>query len=547
MSKHLLPLIPAGLAVVQVLPTPERVTILTQPLSATAACPDCGTMSSHLHSRYERTLGDLPWQGRPVVLRVQARRFRCRHPACPRQTFAERLGDIAAWVRRTGRLGALQHHLGLALGGRAGARLAERLSMPTSPDTLRRMLVRPARGGADPPIARVLAVDDWAWRRGHRYGTVLVDLERNRVVDLLPDRQADTLAAWLREHPGVEVIARDRAGAYADGARQGAPDAKQVTDRWHVLRNLGTAVQALADRHSAAARRAAQHAPDEQPTVAEMPLATLAPRKPTAAEPASQASLARRQARYEEPARLQADGMSISRIAVLLGAERQTVRRWLRLGHAPSWTKPRRGGVLDPYAAHLDRRWAEGCRNAAQLWRELADLGFTGRPTTVRAWAGRRRKGELAETRSVCGWDGDTDGAGAERVARQPPSAPRIARLLMADTDALPETERGFVARLLAEAPGLADAIAIAKRLNLLLRRKSEENLGKVLEDAAATQLAEFAASLRRDLAAMQAALDTPWTTSPAEGQINRIKTIKRSMYGRAGFQLLRARVLQAA
>ena len=197
-----------------------------------------------------------------------------------------------------------------------------------------------------------------------------------------------------------------------------------------------------------------------------------------------------------------------------------------------SWAKPRRGSVLDAYAAHLDRRWAEGCRNAAQLWRELASLGFTGRPTTVRAWAGRRRKGEP---------DGDMDGAGAERVARQPPSAPRIARLLMADTNTLPEAEWGFVARLLAEAPGLADAITIAKRLNLLLRRQSEESLGKVLEDAAATQLAEFVAGLRRDLAAVQAALDTPWTTSPAEGQINRIKTIKRSMYGRAGFQLLPA------
>jgi len=395
LSKRLLPLIPAGLAVVQVLPTPERVTILTHPLSATAACPDCGTMSSRLHSRYQRTLGDLPWQGRAVVLRVQARRFRCPHPACPRQTFAERLGDAAAaWVRRTGRLGALQHHLGQALGGRAGARLAERLSMPTSPDTLRRMLVRQARGGADPPTPRVLAVDDWAWRRGHRYGTVLVDLERNQVVDLLPDRQADTLATWLRAHRGVEVIARDRAGAYADGARQGAPDAVQVADRWHLLRNLGTAVQALADWHSAAARRAAQPALDEQPAVADIPLPTLAPREPTTAERTSQASLARRQARYEEAARLRADGMSISRIAVLLGAERQTVRRWLRLGHAPLWTKPRRGSVLDAYAAHLDRRWTEGCRNAAQLWRELAGLGFTGRPTTVRAWAGRRHKAE---------------------------------------------------------------------------------------------------------------------------------------------------------
>jgi len=194
--------------------------------------------------------------------------------------------------------------------------------------------------------------------------------------------------------------------------------------------------------------------------------------------------------------------------------------------------------VLDAYAAHLDRRWSEGCRNAAQLWRELTGLGFTGRPTTVRAWAGRRRRGEP---------DAAVDGVASQGAARQPPAAPRLARLLMADTDALPEAGRGFVARLLAEAPGLADAIAVAKRLNRLLRRKSEEELGKVLEDAAATQLVEFASGLKRDIAAVQAASDTPWTTSPAEGQINRIKTIKRSMYGRAGFDLLRARVLQAA
>ncbi len=194
--------------------------------------------------------------------------------------------------------------------------------------------------------------------------------------------------------------------------------------------------------------------------------------------------------------------------------------------------------MLDAHAAFLDRRWAEGCRNAAQLWRELVGLGFTGRPATVRAWARRRRKGEPATA---------ADTIGTHAVPWQPPSGSQTARLLMGDTDALPEAERAFVGRLLAEAPGLADAVAVAKRLNRLLRRESEESLDQVLDAAASTLLATFAAGLRRDLAAVQAALDTPWTTSPAEGQINRIKTIKRSMYGRAGFQLLRARVLDAA
>ncbi len=538
MSKRLLPLIPAGLTVVRVLPTPDRVTIVARPLAEAACCPDCGALSHRLHSRYERRLCDLTWQGRPVVLQVQARRFRCLAPSCPRQTFAERLADVAAVAaRRTERLGAVQRCLGLALGGCPGSRLAERLAMPVSADTLRRMVVRAADEAKPPETPRVLAVDDWAWRRGHRYGTILVDLERNDVVDLLPDRQAGTLAEWLRQHPGIEVIARDRAGAYADGARQGAPDAVQVADRWHMLRNLGDAMRALCDRYSAAARRAAKDAP------APMPSATEAepepkPARPTRAQRASAASLARRQVRYVEAARLRAAGVSISAIAAQLGAERKTIRRWLALGQAPTWSKPpRRGGVLSAYAAHLDRRWAEGCSNAALLWREVTGLGFTGAYTTVRGWA-RRRRAETART---------SDGQTRRRATGEPPSPRQVAKLLTAEPAAVPKDDQAFLEGLLAQVPALGEAAAIAKRLGRLLRREGGDSLDRILADAVSTPLAEFTAGLERDRAAVQAALDTPWTTSPAEGQINRVKAIKRSMYGRAGFPLLRARVLHAA
>ena len=534
MPTRVLPLIPAGLAVVEVVSTADHITIMSSPHQPSAICPVCAQVSQRLHSRYRRTVADLPWQGRPVALQVAARRFRCLNPSCARQTFAERLAGAPASARRTKRLGDLQGHLAHALGGEAGARLAERLAMPVSADTLLRMACAASNDREPPPTPRVLAVDDWAWRRGHRYGTALVDLERNTVVDLLPDRQADTLAQWLRQHPGVEIVARDRAGAYADGVRQGAPDAVQVADRWHLLRNLGDAVRAVTGRHHAAIRRAAQQA-GEQDSTSPQPAPAAEPDSPLPNAPArrSQASLARRQARYEDAARLHAAGASIARIAAQLGAERKTIRRWLRAGGPSLWRKPPRVGELAPYLGHLERRWAEGCRNAALLWRELIPLGFSGRPGTVRKWAGQRRK---AEPRPAAGL-----------AHGHSPSDREVARMLMADAETLSEAGRTFTSNLLAQVAGLAEGIAVAKRLDLLLRHESRESLAGVLDDAAGTLLADFAASIRRDLPAVQAALDLPWTTSPAEGQINRIKTIKRTMYGRAGFQLLRARVLHAA
>jgi transposase len=533
---RLLSFVPRALQVARVRPTPDFVTVEAGSRPRSAACPTCGSSSWRVHSHYLRKLRDLPSHGRPVTIHLAARRFRCLNATCARKTFAERLDDAVVYARRTKRLGDLQRHLALSLGGEAGARLAGRLAMPLSADTLVRMAASTPSGEEASSTPRVLAVDDWAWRRGHRYGTILVDLEHNQVVDLLPDRQAGTLAEWLRKHPGIEIVARDRAGAYADGVRQGAPDAVQVADRWHLLRNLGDAVRAVVQNQYVGVKRIARQIAEEA-VVPSVNMLAAAPdtAKPTAAERRSREAYARRQARYEEAAQLKAAGVSLKRIAALVGVERKTVRRWLRAAAAPRWLKLRRVGILGPYHDHLERRWKEGCRNAAQLSRELVALGFTGRPGTVRQWAGRRRKGEPQAMST----------AAMQAATAHALSARQIASMLMTD-DTLPEVEQTFVSRLLAQLPGLAECVAVAKRLNKLLRKRSKETLDEVLDDAGGTALKTFVASLRRDLNAVQAALDLPWTTSPAEGQISRLKMLKRTMYGRAGFALLRARVLHA-
>jgi hypothetical protein len=347
----LLSVLPCTLELNRVSPTPDHVTIEAALPRRMVNCPACGSPSRRLHSRYKRKLHDLPWQGRPATIQVAARRFRCLNTACARKTFAEPLASVAkVSARRTTRLGDLQRHVAFALGGEATARLTDRLAIPASPDTLLRMVATPMRSEMPPPTPTVLGVDDWAWRRGHRYGTILVDLERNEVVDLLPDRQAETLAHWLRQHPGIKVVARDRAGAYADGIRQGAPEAVQVSDRWHLLRNLGDAVRAVVDRHHGAIQRAAKQINKSQPGPAAIDATVLPVKiKVTAAQRRSQDAHARRRGRYEEAARLQAAGVSVSSIAASIGTERKTIRRWLRAGKAPLWTKPPRATTLTPH------------------------------------------------------------------------------------------------------------------------------------------------------------------------------------------------------
>jgi transposase len=294
-------------------------------------------------------------------------------------------------------------------------------------------------------------------------------------------------------------------------------------------------MQAVVDRHHALLRRAAKHVVDS--LLAATGNAESPPPRPTAAEIRRHAAYGRRQARYEEAAQLRSRGLSLRRIAELLGTERKVIRRWLRLGHAPLWRKQPRPTELDAYREYLEQRWAEGCRNAAQLWRELRERGFRGRPTTVRAWAGRRRKSEPPNARSRM----------VHAIAWELPSTRRTARLLTADPETLTAADQAFLTHLLEAAPEPAKAAAVAKRLSRLFRRESNERLTDILVAADKTLLAGVADSLRKDNSAVTAALNLPWTTSPVEGQINRLKMIKRTMFGRANLDLLRQRVLVAA
>ena len=294
--------------------TATALTAVAATIAPSAICPLCGKVSTHVHSRYVRSVADLPWRDIPFRLRLHVRRFFCDEPTCPRVTFAERLpGLVAPHARRTERFEAWVRSVGFALGGEAGTRLLRVLGLAsTSPATLLRH-VRRAPVATLPAAAkpRVVGIDDWCFRRGQRYGAIVVDLERRQVLDLLPDREAGTVATWLREHPTIEIVSRDRGATFAEGATQGAPHAVQVADRFHVLKNLMEAFQRVLGNEHAALHVAAQ-------VVAGSPLSAT-PRPLTAPErDAREQAQARRQSRYEVVHRLRDAGKTIREIATEL-------------------------------------------------------------------------------------------------------------------------------------------------------------------------------------------------------------------------------------
>ena len=493
---------------------------------ASATCCAVWDASRKIHSRYVRRLGDLPWDGVPVVIHLVTRRFFCVEPGCRRRVFTEPLpGTVARYGRRSCRSSEALRWLTLALGGRAGARLAERLGLLASRSTLLRELHhrRPATPLQAP---RVLGIDDWAWRKGHRYGTILCDLETRKVVDLLPDRDANTVApGGSGEHPGTEIISRDRGGIYAEAARRAAPQAVQVADRWHLLRNLSEALyRAIAPHHrlfsqAATASRAEEPAPS-----------------PTSVAPWSQRELqvqqANRQRRFERWEQVRElslkTGAPDQELARQLGIDHRTVKKF-RTAEVYPEAKPRvRESIVDDHASYLDRRLREGCRSSTRLWRELRKLGFQGQVNSVRYWLRQRRS---YRTRAA---------SPPQRPALRASPRQVVWLILKAAPSAKDMLEEAY-----RKSPEIGRVAELATSFFRMFKERSLQALSAWLEAARGTALAGFAAGLERDIDAVREALRMPWSQGHVEGQVHRLKLIKRQMYGRAGFELLRLRVLQ--
>lgn len=506
-----------------------------------SVCPICQQKAGRVHSHYHRTLADLPCTDLRVTLTLQVRRFFCDHPGCPRRIFTERLPGIAVpWARRTSRLADTQTQIGLLTGGSVGEQLSLTLRIPTGDDVLVRLIRR-----TKPPVAptpRVLGVDDWAFRKGHTYGTVLVDLETQQVVDLLPDRESETLAAWLKAHPGVEIISRDRAGAYAEGATKGAPQAQQVADRWHLLKNLGEALLKVLEEHARALKQLS--ATDPQPAIPTNDSSRPAAHAMTSQKmEIRQQRRARRYARYEEVRHLYRQGMSLQAIAAQIGLDRKTVRKYITAETFPERQPRARFSILEPYKAYLIQRWQQGGCNVRQLFREIRQQGYPGGLGVVSQFMAdlRRQNGLPPYTRMLTA-------NGQPLSLPSHPLTPRKATwLVLSRPETFQAEDLQIIDRLRAIHPEVEMAIDLAQSFAMLVRQHLDESLDPWLERAKTSSLAafrSFAAGIRRDYAAVRAALSLLWSNGQVEGQVNRLKFLKRQMYGRAKFDLLRMRVL---
>lgn len=520
-----------GFAVDEIRIGKSVISVSAEAVAECCSCPRCHRRSHRVHSRYVRTLKDLPVAGRRLRVTLTVRKWFCDNKRCRQRVFCERLpGFLDSYARSTRRMNEALCGIGHFTGAEAGARLAKLLSMPASGDTILRRLHRSGNAAITAP--RVIGVDDWAYRKGQTYGTIICDLERRCPIDLFPGRTSESLASWLRAHKGVRFVSRDRAGCYSRGIQDGAPAAVQVADRWHLLKNARDVLKRIADRchrETCQIRRFFQ-GKTGQPAFPQPPAA----RSGVSSVATVSTCEEHRRSNYQEVLRLHAAGMSQRKIAARIGLNRSTVAKYIASGGFPARPAKSRASAVDLHDDYLRQRWHDGCHNASQLYTELKAAGFRGSYYSVR--------------RHIQPWRQKMLPSQAPRKRLQAPSSSRIAWLLLTKNSSHSKEDRVLAAALRKASPTLKSAARILQDFVAIVRDRKMKQfaawLSQAIQPSQPAEVRRFAAALKSDKAAVEAALKHRWSNGQVEGQINRLKTIKRQMYGRASFELLRRRVL---
>ncbi len=535
--------------------TAKVLTLEIRTKSRWSKCPDCYQLSRRIHSSYVRTVRDLPMASFAVVLHVCVQRFFCDNGACPRCTFTERMpGRIEAYARRTNRMANSQCEVGFVTGGEAGSKLTRSLALPTSPDTIIRLVRHTVI--KESPTPKYLGIDDWALRKGHSYGTILVDLETHRPIDLLPDRAAETVKKWLLEHPGIEIISRDRSLAYIEAINAGAPQAIQVADRWHLLHNLVETIEKVLDHRYAVLQAAFRQICLATASPANVPetvpqghqeVRTGQEKPLTRAELQRQQIRAKHQAQFDEIRRLRnEEGLGIRAICRRLRVGKRKVPKSLANNEPPEYTRRKQKTILTPYWPYLEQRWAAGQRKGTALWKEIREMGFPGSYESMARELVRLRKKTPKEKQLSSAQKPIPQKVNPPEQVR-PFSTRQTAWLFVKKQTELEGKKARYLNQLLMNSEEFQRLHLLVQQFWEMVCERNPDQLLTWVSQAKTAGIAEmknFAQGLEKDFLAVRAALTYSWSNGPTECHNNRLKMIKRQMYGRAKFDLLRNRVL---
>jgi transposase len=518
----------------------------------TSKCPKCGTTSSSLHSHYTRTLQDLPVGGSSVTWTLQVRRFRCRKRKCAQHIFCERFTQgLNPYARTTSRVTKLFETTALHVGASPASSLMPDFGLTSSSSTLlRRAHQAIVPDVIDAPL-KIIGVDDFAFQKGRNYGTIIVNHENNKVVDLLPDRGASTLSAWLKSYPSIKIITRDRSFEYAKACTDGAPQAKQVLDRWHILKNLRDALEHVLERHRKVIAEVAQQFKN---TIG-VPVYRPSHKQSEHAK----AALEVRRERILRARALFVEYQSVARVAFELPCSRAFAAKAIKSQNLPELRNNARSkSLLEPWLPELEARFTSGVRNAKQFWRDLQAIGFRGSYERVHDWVRFRR--DCEETQQAASRTVTTNTALAVPAASTVTTTPEMKKarsfmprqlvwLLMLTNEKLCDQDRFVLKQLTERCVGLSKARCLALEFQRLMFEKDVSVLNAwftAMRSSDLPDLVSFAMHLEGERKPLEAAISEVWSNGRTEGHVNRLKLIKRQGYGQAGFDLLRKRVLLA-